>query len=248
MTQPAKNKDLEIHLQAEPIKVYLACPLSHENPEVERLRVRAVCEAHNKLLKQHPDWSIWNPLANNYQTAMLGGLPGTHEFWVETQDLPWLREADILVVLTLPGWKESTGVTAEIKEAERLGKRVEYFVDQRLVTSETLHALHRATVGHQLGDCLDEAKQTICGERQDQYGNPEDSFAVIAIFWSIYLAAKLKEDISRDDVAMLMILMKVAREMNTPKRDNMVDICRYASISADRLKDTEPVEAIPEAA
>lgn len=34
------------------------------------------------------------------------------------------------------------------------------------------------------GTVLDEAKIIINGERQDQYGNPEDNFALIARLWS----------------------------------------------------------------
>ena len=37
------------------------------------------------------------------------------------------------------------------------------------------------------GAVLDEAKAVINGERQNQYGNPEDSFRLIAAFWSSYL-------------------------------------------------------------
>jgi len=90
-----------------------------------------------------------------------------------------------------------------------------------------------------LGDCLDEAKATICGERQDQYGNPEDSFALVGAYWATYLQEKAKDGtviISAKDVAHMMILFKVARcQGQTPKRDNYVDICGYAAIAADRL-------------
>ena len=34
---------------------------------------------------------------------------------------------------------------------------------------------------------LDTAKQCVSADRQSQYGEPEDSFAVIAGFWSSYL-------------------------------------------------------------
>jgi hypothetical protein len=90
-----------------------------------------------------------------------------------------------------------------------------------------------------LGACLDEAKATICGERQDQYGNPEDSFELIGSYWATYLQEKAKDGttiISAKDVAHMMILFKVARcQGQKPKRDNYVDICGYAAIAADRL-------------
>ena len=62
-----------------------------------------------------------------------------------------------------------------------------------------------------LGSLLDEAKQTITGERQDQYGAPEDSFSRIAAYWTTYLG----RPVSALDVAHLMALMKLARARGT---------------------------------
>jgi hypothetical protein len=87
-----------------------------------------------------------------------------------------------------------------------------------------------------LGDCLDEAKACITGERQDQYGNPEDSFALIADYWRTYL----NWPITALDVAHMMILFKVARcQGQAPKRDNYTDICGYSSIAADRIMEAK---------
>ena len=90
-----------------------------------------------------------------------------------------------------------------------------------------------------LGDCLDEAKKTICGERQDVYGSPEDSFQIIAEYWSTYLRHEYNSDhhhLRAKDVAHMMILFKMARvQGQAPKRDNYVDLCGYAAIAADRL-------------
>ena len=88
---------------------------------------------------------------------------------------------------------------------------------------------------HALGDCLDEAKRTICGERQDVYGSPEDSFTLIANYWNAYLATK-DGMLSALDIAHMMILFKMARvQGQAPSRDSYVDICGYAGIAADRL-------------
>lgn len=43
--------------------------------------------------------------------------------------------------------------------------------------------------------------------RVSEYGKPEDSFANIASFWSAYLDT----DISKEDVAIMMALLKIAR-------------------------------------
>lgn len=77
---------------------------------------------------------------------------------------------------------------------------------------------------------LDEAKAIVCGDRDRQYGKPEDSFYVIAKLWSDYIMSYLDER----DVAMMMILLKVARDVSgESKRDNLVDIACYAACAAE---------------
>ena len=82
---------------------------------------------------------------------------------------------------------------------------------------------------HLRGAVLAEAGKVINGERQDAYGNPEDSFAEIGTLWGWYLGRPL----SPSDVAMMMVLLKFAREKNQRKRDNVVDACGYLALYAD---------------
>ena len=83
------------------------------------------------------------------------------------------------------------------------------------------------------GSILDEAKEVINGERQNHYGDPEDSFALIAEYWSIYL----ERNITPQDVAMMMVLFKLARESHQHKRDNLVDAAGYLGILGDMCED-----------
>ncbi len=85
-----------------------------------------------------------------------------------------------------------------------------------------------------IGKILDTASNIINGERQDSYGKPEDSFAVIASFWTTYLKKKgLLTSIDGKDVALMMVLFKLAREMNQGKLDNLVDAVGYLGIAGD---------------
>jgi len=91
---------------------------------------------------------------------------------------------------------------------------------------------------------LDDAKRIINGERQDQYGKPEDSFVIIAEYWTTYINARCKSltidmpVVRPVDVANMMILFKQARKLGQkPARDNSVDSCGYEAIYADRLMD-----------
>lgn len=77
-------------------------------------------------------------------------------------------------------------------------------------------------------EILTKAGEIISGERNARYGKPEDSHARIAAFWSVYLDRK----ISPRDVALMMVLMKVARSQHDENyTDNYVDICGYAALA-----------------
>jgi len=108
---------------------------------------------------------------------------------------------------------------------------------------------------NKLGASLLEAEKIINGERQNSYGNPEDSFALIAKYWQTYIedkSTKLCEDegcpyygvphicnpyeLTALDVSHMMILFKLARCVGqAPSRDNYIDIQGYSAIAADRL-------------
>lgn len=77
---------------------------------------------------------------------------------------------------------------------------------------------------------LELAAACVCGERQDQYGTPEDNFGTIADFWSAYL----KHPVSSVDVAMMMSLLKIARiRTGTATEDSFVDLAGYAACGAE---------------
>jgi len=82
------------------------------------------------------------------------------------------------------------------------------------------------------GKVLKEAIEVINGERQDQYGKPEDSFALIAEFWTSYVK-RINRDLDAKDIALMMVLFKLAREIYQGKRDNLVDGAGYIGIAGD---------------
>ena len=66
-------------------------------------------------------------------------------------------------------------------------------------------------------EILDTAKQYVTQDRQATHGKPEDSFGRISGYWS----AHLKREVTRQDVAVMMTLLKVARlEANPENSDN----------------------------
>lgn len=79
-------------------------------------------------------------------------------------------------------------------------------------------------------EILTEAQKVITKDRQDQYGKPENCFKAIADYWGLYLRCHLDPK----DVAMMMVLLKVARnDANPSHTDNYVDICGYAALAGE---------------
>lgn len=76
---------------------------------------------------------------------------------------------------------------------------------------------------------LESADKAISGERQRQYGSAEHSFGVIAKMWSAYLGVA----ISPEQVALMMVLLKVGRSTNKPTEDSLVDMAGYAALAWD---------------
>ena len=77
-------------------------------------------------------------------------------------------------------------------------------------------------------EILETSIQTVCADRQDQYGAPENTFTDIAKLWSVYLG----RTVSAEDVALMMALLKIAR-MKAGKfnADNYVDLCGYGALA-----------------
>lgn len=79
-------------------------------------------------------------------------------------------------------------------------------------------------------EILDAAKKIVTGDREKQYGKPEDNFAVIAEFWTTYIG----HPISSEDVAIMMALLKIARiRSGNYKADSFVDGVGYLSLAAE---------------
>lgn len=85
-----------------------------------------------------------------------------------------------------------------------------------------------------LGKVCDEAKEIINGARQHEYGTPIESFERIADYWNTYLKHIEKgnnlKPLTAQDVSMLMVLFKIARQENKHKHDNLTDIIGYTAL------------------
>lgn len=79
----------------------------------------------------------------------------------------------------------------------------------------------------------------ITNERVSTYGDPINNLSTIASLWNQYIKSKTKLNYENDlciinskDVSMMMILLKVARELNSTNKDNLIDIAGYCRLSS----------------
>jgi len=88
---------------------------------------------------------------------------------------------------------------------------------------------------------LNEAVKVIAGDRDKQYGTPEDSFRAIARHWNAYIHGR-EFDLTPGDVAAMMILVKVARmeSGNLAQADSWLDIAGYAACGYETQHLGEP--------
>ena len=88
-------------------------------------------------------------------------------------------------------------------------------------------------------EILQAAERCVCGDRDDQYGSPENSFDLIAKLWEPIIRARCVSagaDVTVDavTVALLMAELKIARaSTNTGHMDSWVDLAGYAACGGE---------------
>lgn len=103
--------------------IYLAVPYTDDDPSVREYRFEEANKAAVKLV--FAGNHVFSPISHTHPIALNGNLPIGWDYWADYDRL-MLSICTHLVVLMLDGWRESTGVTAEIKIAREMGLIVEY--------------------------------------------------------------------------------------------------------------------------
>ena len=84
---------------------------------------------------------------------------------------------------------------------------------------------------------VDELRRIVCEDRQEQYGQPEDNFGLIARFWGNAKGI----DFTPEEVAIFLTLVKVARVITgKPKADNWIDMAGYSICGAGMIDPEAP--------
>src|SRR3990167_9554132 len=112
--------------------IYLASPYTHADPWVKLARYQDACRAAAVLMKR--GHVVFSPIAHSHAVETVGlDRVYSGEFW-RHQDIPLLRHADKLIVLTLYGWLQSAGVAWEIELARELDIEVGFMGPEELIT------------------------------------------------------------------------------------------------------------------
>lgn len=84
-------------------------------------------------------------------------------------------------------------------------------------------------------EILQTAEKMVNGDRQDDYGRPEQNFDRIAMLWNSYLGCeRLNTGITPVDVAAMLALLKIARiASGHGKNDNWIDLAGYAACGGE---------------
>lgn len=92
---------------------------------------------------------------------------------------------------------------------------------------------------------LEEAQRLVYGDRQAAYGHPYDDYSRTARMWEACLGLPAYR-ITPRLACLMMACVKISREVNAPKRDNMTDLAGYAACAqrcAEREDELNPLGA-----
>lgn len=112
--------------------IYLAVPFTHPDRAVMEDRFKRVNAVAAKLMAQNKH--VFSPISHTYPIALAGELPHGWDYW-EAYDTVMISRCTLLYVLMLDGWKESKGVTGEIKIAKKFDVPVVYINEDMEIQS-----------------------------------------------------------------------------------------------------------------
>lgn len=92
-------------------------------------------------------------------------------------------------------------------------------------------------------DILREANRCVSGDREQDYGSPEQNFRTIALLWSVYIQRLGRGYLEDRDVAAMLALLKIARiASGHAKADNWIDLAGYAACGGEIESGSEEVQ------
>lgn len=115
----AEHYELVVPTPDEVSTIYLASPYSDESEWVRNERHNKAEYVVAQLMKR--GYMVFSPIVHCHTVALNYGLPGKFEFW-QTYNTAMITAMKSFGILMLPGYIESTGVSAERGIAEKQEK------------------------------------------------------------------------------------------------------------------------------
>jgi hypothetical protein len=231
-------------------KVYIAGPMRgrklYNFPEFDRVGGILLAKGYKVMSPADFDRKIgfdpWELPEDHDWNKVPDGFDVQQAFF---RDLGAIAECDFICLLD--GWTDSVGARCEYFAARWLG--LQFLVEEGgkiyelgpgwepaslIHASEIPKVVATAMASESAGalpeSILAEAQRITGGDRQAQYGPPDQDFSRTAGMWTSLFGELLKDGARFDakHVAMAMIVVKLSRLMYGAKRDSVVDIAGYA--------------------
>lgn len=97
--------------------IYLACPYTSSNSEIENQRFEIANLVAAKLMNEGN--FVFSPISQCHPISRAGGLPSDWEYWKE-YDRKILSICSEMRIIQIVGWHTSIGVRGEIEIANEL--------------------------------------------------------------------------------------------------------------------------------
>lgn len=184
------------------MRLYVAGPMSG----CDEWNYPAFHEAARRLRAKGYD--VVSPAELDEEGHVVGSKPWE---WYMRRDLWALLGCEAVAVLD--GWRQSKGASLEVYVASALGMPI--------VDARTLEPVDETV--------LQEADRLVATDRQSAYGHPLDDFTRTGRMWGAILGT---DDVPPETVALCMVAVKLSREVNHHKRDNLTDMAGYAKCAS----------------
>ncbi len=119
--------------------VYLAAPYTHPDKAVQQARFHAINKVAAYLMNELGLF-VFSPISHSHPIAEDGDIPTTWEFW-KPYDEAILQSCGRMVVLMLPGWEDSKGVSAEREIAQKMGIDIAYLKPEAVLKETILNCV-----------------------------------------------------------------------------------------------------------